>query len=144
VSAAEGGAFPAAVRPTLDPGPLQFGLGRVTGPRPAPGTTLRKPDSDQVVSEQRVMGLLGGAVALLSVLIGARGSLVALDGAGMLNLPHLTALNQPGLAGFGLLLKTLLTLERLTFTVTHRAQLRLECPSALPEPREPPQVGELV
>lgn len=90
------------------------------------------------------MGLLGSAVALLGVLIGVSGGLVALDGAGMLNLPHATALSQPGLAGFGFLLKTLLALEGLTFTVTGRAQLRLECPSALTEPREPPQLGELV
>lgn len=90
------------------------------------------------------MGLLGGAVALLGVLIGVSGGLVALDGAGMLSLPHATAPDQPGLVGLGLLLKTLLTFERLTFTVTGRAQLRFDCPSVLTEPREPSQASELV
>ena len=144
---AEGGALPAAVWPAFDParGPVGLGLGWVIGPlRPAPGAGLGKRGGDQVVGQQRVMGLLGGVVALLGVLVGVSGGLVAFTPAGMLSLPHLTLLNEPGVAGLGLLLKTLLTLEGLTFTVTHHAQLGTECPPALPEPREPSQAGELV
>ncbi|MDQ2758866.1 MAG: hypothetical protein M3Y17_00095 [Actinomycetota bacterium] len=80
-------------------------------------------------------------MAIVGLLIGVLGLLVALLSAGMPDLPRLTLLLEPGLTALGLLLKALLALFCLTLTVAGRGQLSFEYPAALPEALKSSQVG---
>lgn len=109
-------------------------LERFTGPRRRPSVVVIGDRSvEQPLGEQRVVGLLGGLVALLSLLIGVLGGVVALLGAGVLGLPGLALVVKPGLASGSLLFAALLALGCLTLTITGRGQLRFECPPLLTE-----------
>lgn len=80
-------------------------------------------------------------MAIVGLLIGVLGGVVALLSAGMPDLPRLTLLLEPGLTALGLLLKPLLALFCLTLTVAGRGQLSFEYPAALPEALKTSQVS---
>jgi hypothetical protein len=79
---------------------------------------------------------------LVSLLIGTRSCLVALLGAGMLELPRLALAVKPGVTGLGVLLEPALAFGCFEFTVADDRQLRFELPAGLTETLKPPQLGE--
>ncbi len=115
-----------------------LGCERLAG---VPGGGRRRGARRPALGARGLIGLLGGLVAIVSLLIGVLGGVVALLSAGVPDLPRLTLLLEPGLTALGLLLKALLALFCLTLTVAGRGQLSFECPAALPEALKRSQVG---